>query len=216
MGAEKSKIASALQTYFPQVFECIETMDISALNPLSNKICYDASLAPYSYNQRRYPPIHRAGPIRPQDLPILEELADNINQTDRIYDNLLDDPIRSLLVVALWKEGDLKRIRDLFEGARDVIQGKPYEVDSHSKVWYGLGRHWASGGKEPLLDKHAVRAYLVYRQEFKLVGKRIKSPERADFREYHEWLSAKEFDPDGLFVVHKTLFTLGQAAKTIN
>ena len=66
------------------------------------------------------------------------------------------------------------------------------------------------------MDKNVVRAYLVYRSGFSLTHKGLKSPRREDFREYRDWLSAKRFDPDGLFVVHKTLFTLGQAVKAIN
>jgi hypothetical protein len=216
MGSEKGRIASALKVYYPDVFGFIERRDMQGLNPLCNKICYDARLSSFAYNQRRYPPIYRAGPVASEDLGTLEDLAKKVDQTDRIFEEHLTDPIRSLLFVALWKDGDLKRIRDLYEGARDSVAGKPYEIDSHSKAWYSLGRHWGSGGSEPLLDKNVVRAYLVYREGFELVSKKIKSPDRDDFRDYHDWLVGKELDPDGLFVVHKTLFTLGQATKSLN
>ncbi len=216
MGSEKGRTASALETYYPEVFDCIETRDINSLNPLCTKICYDARLAAFAYNQRRYPPIYRAGPITPEDLSSLERFAGKADRTDQIYEDDLGDPIRSLLFVALWKDGNLRRIRDLCDGARDTVAGTPYEPGDHSKGWYSLGRHWGSGGKEPLLDKNVVRAFLVYRRNYRLVDEEIRSPGKEDFREYHDWLAAKGFDPDELFVVHKTLFTLGQATKTLN
>lgn len=216
MGSEKGRIASALKTYYPEVFAFIEGRDVQSLNPLCTKICYDVHLATFAYNQGRYPPIHRAGPITPEDLASLERFAGRTDRTDRIYEDDLEDPIRSILFVALWKDGNLRRIRDLYDGARDAVAGTPYEPGDHAKVWYSLGRHWGSGGREPLLDKNVVRAYLVYRQNYRLAESEAKSPDRDDFREYHDWLVAKEFDPDGLFVVHKTLFTLGQATKALN
>lgn len=215
MGSEKGRIASALTTYYPEAFDSLERRDIHSLNPLCNKISYDAALAPFAYNQRRYPPIYRVGPVTPEELDALKQLSEKVDRPDEIFAEDLADPVRSLLFVALWRDGNLRRIRDLYDGARDSVAGTPYEPGSHSKGWYSLGRHWGSGGKEPLLDKNVVRAYLVHRSGYRLGDKEFKSPDRDDFREYHDWLVAKELEPDELFVVHKTLFTLGQATKAI-
>lgn len=217
MKRTKTRLKKALLSYYPQVFEAVEAGDTRALALLSNQVCHDGDLGPYAYDESKYPAMPSGDPIGEEGLARLEGFlaADDKAEFVRSRSADGDAGLVWLLYGALWQAGEIKRLRYLLAGVRDYVAGAEYREDGAVKAWYALGRHIASGGREPLVNKQVTRAHKVYRAGYKLSGSKLKSPGGEDHLIYYRWMKERAFAPQDLHLAHKALFTLGNATKMI-
>ena len=213
MKRTKSRLKKALLTYYPRVFEVLEAGDTQSLTLLSSQVCHDGHLAPYAYDESKYPALPSGDPIGKTGLARLEGFLDSDDKAAYIRDASSegDAGLVWFLYGALWQAGEVKRLRYLLAGVRDYVDGGEYREDGAVKAWYALGRHMASGGREPMVNKQVTRAHKVYRAGYDLSASKLKSPDHEDHLLYHRWMRERGLDPRELHLAHKALFTLGKA-----
>ena len=217
MNPSKSRLKKALLSYYPRVFEVLEAGDTGTLVLLSNQVCHDRDLGPYAYDESKYPAMPGGDPITEKGLARLEGFLDADDKAAFVRGQSADGDAGLVwfLYGALWQAGEVKRLRYLLIGVRDYVNGAEYREDGAVKAWYALGRHIASGGREPLVNKQVTRAHKVYRHGYSLSASKIKSPSSDDHLLYYRWMKDRGFGPQDLHLAHKALFTLGNATKTL-
>jgi hypothetical protein len=217
MKRTKTRLKKALLSYYPQVFEAIESGDTRSLTLLSSQVCHDGDLGRYAYDEAKYPAMPSGDAIGEEGLARLEGFlaADDKAAFVRSRSADGDAGLVWFLYGALWQAGEAKRLTHLLTGVRDYVTGAPYREDGTLKAWYALGRHIASGGRDPLVNKQVTRAHKVYRAGYDLAASKLKSPEPEDHALYHRWMKARELGPQDLHLAHKALFTLGNATKVL-
>lgn len=217
MKRTKTRVKKALLSYYPQVFEAVEAGDTRTLALLSNQVCHDGDLGPYAYDESKYPAMPSGDPIGEVGLTRLEGFLESGDKAAYVRDASSDGEagLVWLLYGALWQAGEVKRLHYLLAGVRDYVTGAEYREDGVVKAWYALGRHIASGGREPLVNKQVTRAHKFYRNGYNLGTSKLKSPDHQDHLQYYRWMNERRLGPQDLHLAHKALFTLGNAMKVL-
>ena len=217
MKRTKTRLKKALLTYYPKVFEALESSDTRSLTLLSNQVCHDGDLGVYAYDEAKYPAMPGGAEIDEEGLSLLEGFAGADDRAEFIRSRGQDGnaALVWLLYAALWQAGEVRKLRHVLAGVRDYVAGAEYREDGTVKAWYALGRHVASGGKEPLVNKQVTRAHKVYRAGYSFSSDGLKSPLPEDHLRYYHWINERGLAPRDLHLAHKALYTLGNATKTL-
>jgi hypothetical protein len=217
MKRSKTRLKKALLTYYPKVFEALESRDVHTLTLLSNQVCHDAELGTYAYDESKYPAVPSGDEIGADDLALIRGFleADDKASFLREAAPAKNTGLVWFLYAAVWHAGEVRKLRHLLSGVRDYVDGNEYREDGTMKAWYALGRHVASGGTEPLVNKQVTRAHKVYLAGYDFSGADLKSPEPEDHLRYHRWMKERGFPPRELHLAHKALFTIGNATKVL-
>ena len=217
MKRTKTRLKKALLSYAPRVFEVLEAGDVRSLTLLSSQVCHDADLGPYAYDESKYPAMPAGDAIGAEGLARLEGFLSADDKTSYVREMSQDGDAGLVWILygALWQAGEVKRLRHLTSGVRDFVSGADYREDGPVKAWYALGRHLASGGREPLVNKQVTRAHKFYRNGYNLGTSKLKSPDHQDHLRYYRWMKERDLDPQELHLAHKALFTLGNAMKVL-
>ena len=85
-------------------------------------------------------------------------IIDNIINHNKIKD--VDNTVAKLLYAMAWKNGDLKKIRHIVQGIKDVEESSYEKIDG--LVFYQFGKYLAKKESEPIIDQHVLRAFKVY------------------------------------------------------
>lgn len=88
-------------------------------------------------------------------------IIDNIINHNKIVDN--ESTIAKLLYTMAWKNGDLKKIRHIIQGIKNVDESSSEKNDG--LVFYQFGKYLNNHNCEPIIDQHVLRAFKVYRTD---------------------------------------------------
>lgn len=134
-------------------------------------------------------------------------------------------PLERLLMAALWKNGDLAKVRHIAVG---LAEGPAFpgiwEVDAEAPVFTQFGRHLADPARQPIADQHTLRAYRLFTKCDPCDKRHFAGTVNgAEVREYVEWVrqmaEACGDDPAGeaaaarMHDFDKSMFALGKATK---
>ncbi|MCP9237718.1 hypothetical protein [Lewinella sp. JB7] len=135
------------------------------------------------------------------------------------------DPIIKLLYAQAWKNGDVGKHRHIARGAAEANSTERNCASAF--VYYQFGAHLGSGGAEPIVDQHVLRAFGIYRageDEIKIkkmlkLGQLRKS--HVDLiDDYRAWMADDEDLCDSLraeagwrYGGDQVLFALGRAVR---
>lgn len=132
-------------------------------------------------------------------------------------------PLERLAVAALWKQGDLGKVRYIAAGIveRRSDAGE-LPLEEGAPVFRQFGRHLADVSSQPIADQHTLRAYRY------LLGEDLSDPKhrsgtvRADeVGRYVAWvqgIAARQTgadQADRLYAFDRSMFALGKATKKL-
>lgn len=129
-------------------------------------------------------------------------------------------PLEKLFYAALWKNGDLVKIKHIVRGAKEAGHNQPLNAKT-GLVFNQLGRHLVNG-LEVIVDQHVLRAFVCFRhidqEDPVLVGFCKQGTSLSNLRgiqEYKDWIkqNIQVQQPDFLRRVDEILFALGKAIK---
>ena len=129
-------------------------------------------------------------------------------------------PLERLLVAAIWKNGDLQKLRHIADGLGDAC-GKAMVLDKKSKgpVFKQFGRHLAAPHYQPIADQHTLRAYRMLTGNNPGDRAHLRDTSTGDeIRAYVEWvqgLAGAALSRDRLHAFDKSMFALGSATKYV-
>lgn len=150
-------------------------------------------------------------------------IIDNIFNHDKIAQN--DNTIVKLLYAMAWKNGDLKKIRHIIQGIKDVDETSSEKNDG--LVFYQFGQYLTKKKGEPIIDQHVLRAFKVYRTDLNNICEINKSRnltiigknEKALIIDYKNWLISEAISDELKKVtdyachIDKILFAVGKKIK---
>lgn len=125
-----------------------------------------------------------------------------------------------ILYSIIWKNQDLKKIRNIILGILDE------EREGDSIVFYQFGKHLNNPSIEPIIDQNVMRAFLLYKSiansEEETINKLrrksiVNGKDENSIKEYKDWI--KKSIPKnlrnkrGIEKIDKLLFTVGQIVK---
>jgi hypothetical protein len=186
-----------------------------------------AAIEPYRMKQEVYPRIYFS--ISAEEIEQLiadgmlvedEDKSPGLNQG---LSSKLTDPLAKLLYAALWKNGDLKKIKHIAKGIRENQSAK--ELPDEALVFYQFGRYLTKAPGQPIIDQHVIRAFGVLRSKDDLeIGKHrrlnaLNKGHQGLIAAYLDWISSDALKPqlrgleDYVYGVDQVLFALGRAMK---
>jgi hypothetical protein len=142
---------------------------------------------------------------------------------DPIYLKRNWTPLEKILYATLWKDGKLKSIRRIIEGAESAFSNNP-SMPSSPVVYHYFGRHLTDQVKEPIIDQHSIRAHrLISNKDSKKVDEIRKSalPTVTEAEAYKKWFT-RNLEEEGISdyensrIIDKLLFAIGAFSKIAN
>lgn len=151
-------------------------------------------------------------------------IIDNIINHNMIKD--VDNTIAKLLYAMAWKNGDLKKIKHIIQGIKDVEESSSEKNDG--LVFYQYGKYLTKQVGEPIIDQHVLRAFKVYltdadkeddiceARNLATVGKK----EIELIKDYKNWLLSEAIsdelkrETDYAYHIDKILFAVGKKIKS--
>lgn len=144
--------------FIETVFDLIgESHSISDLKNIKNKAEIKNR---FFMDSETYPPIEFS--ISNDEIETLIK-EKSINEDFSLNTSLaksLKDPFSKLLYSLIWKQGDLKKIRHIVQGIRDVNIENKGKTDG--LVFYQFGKYLTKSPGEPIIDQHVLRAFKIY------------------------------------------------------
>lgn len=186
-----------------------------------------AAIKPHRMKQEVYPRIHFS--ISAEEIEqlvaarILVEDEDKSPGLNQGLSTKLTDPLAKLLYAALWKNGDLKKIKHIAKGIRENQSAKG--LPDEALVFYQFGRYLTKTPGQPIIDQHVIRAFGVSRSEGDLEieqHRRLNALNKSHqglIVAYLDWISSDALQPelrgleDYVYGVDQVLFALGRAIK---
>lgn len=151
-------------------------------------------------------------------------IIDNIINHNKIKD--VDNTVAKLLYAMAWKNGDLKKIRHIIQGIKDVEESSSKKNDG--LVFYQFGKYLAKKESEPIIDQHVLRAFKVYLTDADKEGDICEARNLATvgkkeielIKDYKNWLISDELsddlkrETDYAYHIDKILFAVGKKIKS--
>ena len=141
-------------------------------------------------------------------------------------DYSIKDPLAKLLYSLAWKNGDLGKIKHIYNG---IIAGidEPNKNVNQAIVFHQFGKHLANQKQQPIIDQHVIRAYAFYisknlDDEKQYAIRRIEEITKNHndvVNSYVKWIqdliSEKEIENerDFIYQVDRLLFAVGKTIK---
>lgn len=135
-------------------------------------------------------------------------------------------PLERLLMAAIWKNGDLAKVRHIAAGlAEGPALLEMREVDAEAPVFTQFGRHLADPARQPIADQHTLRAYRLFTKCDPCDKRHFAGTVNGvEVREYVEWVrqmaeACGDDDPAGEAAAarmrdfDRSMFALGKATK---
>lgn len=156
----------------------------------------------------------------------IKDLEDYFKNSEfKINDsNKIKDPLSKLLYSLAWKNGDLGKIKHIFNGIRDGFENQTNNV-KQAIVFHQFGKHLAKPNEQPIIDQHVIRAYAFY-TSMGLVDdelNRIRKIEEITLNHnyfvngYVKWIKGitdkLENKRDFIYQVDRLLFAVGKTIK---
>jgi hypothetical protein len=170
-----------------------------------------------------YPKIgFRISPQEIQDLIESGMIDGELNFTNDISTKIID-PLTKVLYATAWKNGDLKKIKNIIKG---VLDGENENLEQEKAiVFHQFGKYLTKSKGQPIIDQHVIRAYAVYRstnlQEVQKWRKMdaINKKHKGIIEGYKEWLLSDNLnnelrkEVDYTYYIDKLLFATGKTIK---
>jgi hypothetical protein len=162
--------------------------------------------------------------IKPEEIQTLinnKILDKNLNFVDDITENLTD-PLTKLLYATAWKNGDLKKIKHIIKGIKEVNTNSEQEK---ALVFYQFGKYLTKTQGQPIIDQHVIRAFAIYKNSDINIVEKFQKLEtlNKNYKEliidYINWLKSNELNdtlkslPDYTYHIDKLLFATGKTIK---
>ncbi|MDD4528002.1 MAG: hypothetical protein PHF25_08225 [Candidatus Margulisbacteria bacterium] len=216
------KTADDVKEYVDCIFnKILEAQDTDSIKKIIDE---DPVLIKNKMNVDKYPRINFDINKDEIDLLINQNVIDNEGNIIPNFQNIIknSDAITKLFYVALWKNGDLTKIKHIIQGIRDKEESISKE---DGLVFYHFGKYLKNKNL-PIIDQHVLRAFAIYKTEntdSKKINKlrklsTVNKSHKKIISDYKKW-SVKEVQinlkniPDYLYYIDKTLFALGKAIK---
>lgn len=149
-------------------------------------------------------------------------ISNNLFNHSKIKEN--DNTIAKLLYAMAWKNGDLKKIKHIIQGIKDIEESTSEKNDG--LVFYQFGKYLTKQKGEPIIDQHVLRAFKVYQIDEKNDGEIgnarklviIGKNEVKLIEDYKNWLISDAISNelkkiDYAYYIDKILFAVGKKIK---
>ncbi|GAA4061665.1 hypothetical protein GCM10022389_02640 [Flavobacterium cheonanense] len=164
-----------------------------------------------------------------EEIQKLEEesfICKNIFNHNKIGET--ENTIVKLLYAMAWKNGDLKKIRHIIQGIKNV--GESSSEKNDGLVFYQFGKYLTKKEGQPIIDQHVLRAFKVYRTDLNNICDIKKSRnlttigknEKALIIDYKNWLISEAIsdelkkETDYAYHIDKILYAVGKKIKFKN
>lgn len=132
-------------------------------------------------------------------------------------------PWEKIFYAILWKDGKLKSIKRIIEGAETALKESNSQPGT-GVVYHYFGRHLTDPVNEPILDQHTIRAHkLITNKDPNKVEeiRKLDQPTGLDAEKYREWfrevMTRENITTyDDARALDSYLFALGSYAKSRN
>lgn len=212
------EIQKFINTIFKEICVSKSIVDLGAILKRNN---VDEK---YWINANDYPKIEFK--ITVEEIEKLENesiIVDNIINHNKIKD--VDNTIAKLLYAMAWKNGDIKKIKHIIQGIKDV--DKSDSNKNNGLVFYQFGKYLTKKEGEPIIDQHVLRAFKIFRTDTKKYGEICKArnlttvgkKEIELIKDYKNWLISEAIsdelkkETDYAYHVDKILFAVGKKIK---
>ena len=150
--------------------------------------------------------------------------SEDFSFNNSIAMNCLETPLEKLFYAMAWKGGHLSKLKHIIKGINDVNRSNEIPIDVKSAfVFYQFGRHLTDSAKEPILDQHILRSFVISKLDDSkemvkyLELSQIKEKHWERFNDYKDWLnSLNKINKikDYSYYVDRILFALGKQIKS--
>ena len=149
-------------------------------------------------------------------------LDENLNFSTNITEKLTD-PLTKLLYATAWKNGDLKKIKHIIKGIKEVSADN--NDQDEALVFYQFGKYLTKMQGQPIIDQHVIRAFSVYKTTDNNTVEKLQKLEtlnkthKTQIAEYISWLQSTELTneikslADYSYHIDKLLFATGKTIK---
>ena len=150
-------------------------------------------------------------------------ISNNIFNHNKIAE--IDNTIAKLLYAMAWKNGDIKKIKHIIQGVKDVDKSDNNKNDG--LVFYQFGKYLTKKEGQPIIDQHVLRAFKVFRTNLTDEEEISKSRKLATIgknemnliKYYKAWLLSDDItielkqEIDFAYHIDKILFAVGKKIK---
>ena len=150
-------------------------------------------------------------------------ISNNIFNHNKIAE--IDNTIAKLLYAMAWKNGDIKKIKHIIQGIKDI--DKSYNNKNDGLVFYQFGKYLTKKQGQPIIDQHVLRAFKVSRTDLTDDNEISKSRKLATIgkkeinliNDYKNWLISEAIshelknETDYAYYIDKILFAVGKKIK---
>jgi hypothetical protein len=151
-------------------------------------------------------------------------ISNNIFNHNKIGE--VDNTISKLLYAMAWKNGDLKKIKHIIQGIKEVDEVNASKNDG--LVFYQFGKYLTKKGGQPIIDQHVLRAFKVYQSDINNEDEvsnainltKVTKNEIELIKEYKDWLISDKISSilkqelDYAYHIDKILFAVGKKIKS--
>ncbi len=152
---ENEKVKNLVKTVFSLIEHAKSTDDIKAIINCKEISEFNHLLEKNAVKTNTFPQINFQ--FSKDDLKVLENYFEN--NEFKIKGKI--DPLSKLLYSLAWKNGDLGKIKHIYNG---IVTGlnEPSENVKQAIVFHQFGKHLAIPDVQPIIDQHVIRAYAFY------------------------------------------------------
>lgn len=150
-------------------------------------------------------------------------IIDNVFDHNNIGKN--DNTIAKLLYAMAWKNGDLKKIKHIIQGIKEVDEH--ISIKNDGLVFYQFGKYLTKKQGQPIIDQHVLRAFKVFRTDLTdndeiSKSRKLETIDKNHIElidDYKDWLKSNEISSklknktDYAYHIDKILFAVGKKIK---
>lgn len=137
----------------------------------------------------------------------------------------LTDPLTKLLYSTVWKNGDIKKIKHIIKGIKEVNDNSNEQDDA--LVFYQFGKYLTKTPGQPIIDQHVLRAFAIYKStddnniETLQKLETLKKTHKTLINDYINWLQSDELKnelkaiSEYTYFIDKLLFATGKTIKFV-
>jgi hypothetical protein len=152
---ENEKVKELVKTVFSLIEKAKSTDDILSIINCQEISEFNHLLVKNAVKTNTFPQINFQ--FTKDDVKVLENYFEN----DEFK---IKDPLSKLLYSLAWKNGDLGKIKRIYEGVVAELNNSDEKVNQ-ALVFHQFGKHLANPVGQPIIDQHVIRAYAIYVSE---------------------------------------------------